>query len=72
MAERCWECHGTGREDYTERVSYTETEPDFATGGAMGAALGMGYFPSYRTVTKYRDERRTRTCTHCGGSGERR
>lgn len=36
----CTRCGGTGK------VTNTKSEPDIATGVAMGAALGIGYFAS--------------------------
>lgn len=53
----CTHCGGRGK----KRVAKTRTVTDFAMGAAMGAALGMGFFPSTKTETYYVDE----TCTWC-------
>lgn len=55
----CYTCGGSGTETYTEQ----EQDPGMSL--ALGTAMGMGYFPSYRTVT------RTRSCTWCHGTGKR-
>ncbi|MDB5184209.1 MAG: hypothetical protein JWN38_17 [Candidatus Saccharibacteria bacterium] len=54
----CTRCHGS------RSITETHTEQDLAMGTALGAALGMGYFPSTRTVTKQV------TCPQCHGSGK--
>lgn len=59
MSTTCYSCHGSGQE------SHTEVEHDAGMSLAMGTALGMGYSPMTRTVTKYR------SCTSCRGSGRR-
>lgn len=56
----CTNCHGRGQ------VSELVTETDSGMSIAMGSALGMGYFPMTRTVTK------DKTCPVCGGSGKQR
>lgn len=62
----CTYCHGRGKTD--ERESYLDTEQDYGSSIAMGDALGAGYFPMTRTVTKYRTV--SKNCWHCHGTGK--
>lgn len=56
-------CHRcSGRKTVTE----TRTEPDVSSGIIYGVALGMGYFPSTKTVTE------TKQCPTCNGTGVQR
>ncbi len=54
----CTSCGGRGSHERSRQV------PDVAMGAALGAALGMGYFPSMKTEY-YRE-----TCHYCHGSGK--
>jgi DnaJ-class molecular chaperone len=54
----CWSCSGRGNHERSRLV------PDTAIGAALGAALGMGYFPSMKT--EYYKE----TCSYCNGTGK--
>jgi hypothetical protein len=57
--KRCMHCNGKGS------MLETRTERDTAVSFMLGTALGMGYFPQYKTVTE-----RVR-CNWCFGRGER-
>ena len=54
----CSFCYGKGTREQSRIV------PDTAMGIVMGAALGMGYFPS--TKVEYYQER----CSYCNGTGK--
>lgn len=54
----CSFCNGRGTRQQSRVV------PDHTMGVVMGAALGMGYFPS--TKVEYYDER----CSYCNGTGK--
>lgn len=56
----CLRCNGRRTE------TYTTTESDPGTSVALGAAMGIGYFPMTRAVQK------TRQCTQCRGTGVQR
>jgi hypothetical protein len=57
--KKCYRCHGA------KTIVETRTEPDTTMGIILGVGLGMGYFPSTKTVTE------TVTCPNCRGTGER-
>lgn len=44
-------------------VTEMRTETDYSTGIALGTALGMGFFPSTKTVTE------RKPCPCCHGTG---
>jgi len=54
----CSRCGGSGE------ITETHMEQDFAMGVALGAALGMGIFPSFHEV------RAQVTCPQCHGRRE--
>lgn len=57
--DRCYYCYGSGHR--TE----TRTELDTTMSVVLGAAMGTGLFPSYKTVTE------EIPCTWCHGTGRR-
>jgi hypothetical protein len=57
--KRCTHCNGNGYK------METRTKLDNSSSLMMGTALGIGYFPQYRTVTERVQ------CSWCFGRGER-